>query len=212
MSGDKSETGDVPGDRQIPRRGPRDERGVLADRVLSAARALFATQGYASTSLRNVAELAGVDVALVSYYFKNKAGLLEAALTLPAEFLADVEQAAASPIEERGRAILASHLAAWEHETTGDILRSIILAAAHEPSAMERVRTIYTTRFLEVLANSLPENERRLRAGLVASQMLGLAMTRYVWRVGALADLSPEQVGDLISPVIQRYLTGPLPE
>ena len=77
---------------------------------------------------------------------------------------------------------------------------------------MERVRTIYTTRFLEVLANSLPENERRLRAGLVASQMLGLAMTRYVWRVGALADLSPEQVGDLISPVIQRYLTGPLPE
>jgi hypothetical protein len=33
-----------------------------------------------------------------------------------------------------------------------------------------------------------------------------------VWRVGALADLSPEQVGDLISPVIQRYLTGPLPE
>jgi AcrR family transcriptional regulator len=212
MSGDKSETGDVSGDRQIPRRGPRDERGVLADRVLSAARSLFAAQGYASTSLRNVAELAGVDVALVSYYFNNKAGLLEAALTLPAEFLADVEQASASPIEERGRAILASHLAAWEHETTGDILRSIILAAAHEPSAMERVRTIYTTRFLEVLANSLPENERRLRAGLVASQMLGLAMTRYVWRVGALADLSPEQVSDLISPVIQRYLTGPLPE
>src|SRR6202021_1989874 len=153
MSGDKSETGDVSGDRQIPRRGPRDERGVLADRVLSAARSLFATQGYASTSLRNVAELAGVDVALVSYYFKSKAGLLEAALTLPAEFL----------------------------------------AAAHEPSAMERVRTIYTTRFLEVLANSLPENERCLRAGLVASQMLGLAMTRYVWRGGARRGLSPAQ-------------------
>jgi hypothetical protein len=37
-------------------------------------------------------------------------------------------------------------------------------------------------------------------------------MTRYVWRVGALADLSPEQVSELISPVTQRYLTGPLPE
>src|ERR1700685_2864751 len=105
MSRDKSETNAVSGDRQIPRRGPRDERGVLADRVLSAARSLFATQGYASTSLRNVADLAGVDVALVSYYFKNKAGLLEAALTLPAEFLADVAQAAAPPIEERGRAL-----------------------------------------------------------------------------------------------------------
>ena len=210
MSEGKVVAGEGSADRGIARRGPRDERGVLAGRVLSAARSLFATQGYAFTSLRNVAELADVDVALVSYYFKNKAGLLEAALVLPAEFLASVWQASASPIEERGRAILASHLAAWEHEPTADILRSIILAAAHEPSAMERVRSIYTTRFLDVLANNLPEEERRLRAGLVSSQMLGLAMSRYVWRVGALADLSSEEVSEVMSPVIQRYLTGPL--
>jgi hypothetical protein len=49
-----------------------------------------------------------------------------------------------------------------------------------------------------VIASGLPEDERRLRAGLVASQLLGLAMTRYVWRVGALADLSPEAVSKVI--------------
>jgi hypothetical protein len=28
----------------------------------------------------------------------------------------------------------------------------------------------------------------------VAAQMIGVAMARYVWRVGALAELEPEQV------------------
>jgi AcrR family transcriptional regulator len=200
------------GDGEVPRRGPRDTRGVLADRVLAAARSLFATRGYAATSLRNVADLADVDVALVSYYFKNKAGLLDAALTLPAEFGAQVAAAAAAPIDHRGRAMVAAHLAAWEDEPTANILRAIILAAANEPSAMDRVRAIYTARFLDVIASGLPEDERRLRAGLVAAQFLGLAMTRYVWRVGALADLSPEAVSKVMSPIVQRYLTEPLPE
>jgi AcrR family transcriptional regulator len=212
MSERKSTAQSRPGDGEVPRRGPRDTRGVLADRVLAAARSLFATRGYAATSLRNVADLADVDVALVSYYFKNKAGLLDAALTLPAEFGAQVEAAAAAPIDERGRAMVAAHLAAWEDEPTADILRAIILAAANEPSAMDRVRAIYTARFLDVIASGLPEDERRLRAGLVAAQFLGLAMTRYVWRVGALADLSPEEVSKVMSPLIQRYLTEPLPE
>jgi hypothetical protein len=106
--------------------------------------------------------------------------------------------------------MVAAHLAAWEDEATADILRSIMLAAANEPSAMECVRTTYASRFLDVVASALPEEERHLRASLVASQMLGLAMIRYVWRVGALAELSPGTVSKLISPVIQRYLTGPL--
>jgi AcrR family transcriptional regulator len=212
MSERKSTAQSRPGDGEVPRRGPRDTRGVLADRVLAAARSLFATRGYAATSLRNVADLADVDVALVSYYFKNKAGLLDAALTLPAEFGAQVAAAAAAPIDQRGRAMVAAHLAAWEDEPTADILRAIILAAANEPSAMDRVRAIYTARFLDVIASGLPEDERRLRAGLVAAQFLGLAMTRYVWRVGALADLSPEEVSKVMSPLIQRYLTEPLPE
>jgi AcrR family transcriptional regulator len=199
-------------DGAASRRGPRDTRGVLADRVLAAARSLFATRGYASTSLRNVAELADVDVALVSYYFKNKAGLLDAAVTLPETFGAGVEQAVAAPVDQRGHALVAAHLAAWEDEPTADILRAAILAAANEPAAMDRVRTIYTARFLDVVMIGLPEDERRIRAGLVASQLLGLAMTRYVWRVGALAEMSPEEISKLMSPVIQRLLTEPLYE
>jgi AcrR family transcriptional regulator len=45
---------------------------------MDAARGFFATAGYAATSLRQVAIAAGVTPALAHYYFKDKAGLLEA--------------------------------------------------------------------------------------------------------------------------------------
>jgi AcrR family transcriptional regulator len=193
-------------------RGPREERGVAAERVLQAARSLFTTRGFASTSLRSVADLADVDVSLVSYYFTNKRGLLEAALTLPPNFASGVQASANAPIDERGRALVTANLAAWDDTSTADILRASILAAANEPSAMELLRTVYSSRIVDVVASHLPEDERQVRAGLVASQILGLAMTRYVWKIGALKDLPSDVVVRLIAPTIQHYLTGSLEE
>ncbi|MYW44979.1 hypothetical protein GT346_17040 [Streptomyces sp. SID161] len=45
---------------------------------------------------------------------------------------------------------------------------------------------------------------------LVASQMVGLAMTRYVWRFRPMAELPSDRVVELIAPTIQRYLFDPL--
>jgi hypothetical protein len=50
-----------------------------------------------------------------------------------------------APLKERGLAMVGAHLAAWEDKSTADVLRSIILAIANKPSAMERVRVIYST-------------------------------------------------------------------
>ena len=58
--------------------GPRDERGVLSARILTAAREAFAETGWAGTTMRAVAR-AAVDPALVYHYFGSKEGLLEAA-------------------------------------------------------------------------------------------------------------------------------------
>jgi hypothetical protein len=77
---------------------------------------------------------------------------------------------------------------------------------------MERTRLIDTSRILDVLASGLPEKERHLRARLIASRMHGVAMIRYVGRVGALATLSPGDVSTLMTSIIQRYLTGLLHE
>ncbi len=47
-------------------------------RLLAAALRLFAQQGFAKTSTRELAEAASVNVAAISYYFGDKAGLYRA--------------------------------------------------------------------------------------------------------------------------------------
>jgi AcrR family transcriptional regulator len=194
-----------------PRRGPKAARGEIAERILTAARTSFATRGYAGTTLRDVAAATSVDRALVTYYFTSKAGLLAAAIQPPEGFIEDAIRASSAPLRQRGRALTENMLTQWETPGLAEVLRSIILTAAHEPAAMQRLRGVFTGSLLAAVASHLDEDERTLRAGLVASQLIGVAMARYVWRVGALAELDRDQVVRYVAPTIQRYLTGRLP-
>lgn len=193
------------------KRGPRDERGVLSDKVLAAARTSFATNGFAGTSLRAVALAAGVDPALVSYYAGTKRDLLEAVLRPPVSYIERVAAAAATPTRTRGAALVRATVESWDDPATAEYLRSVILTAAHEPIAMNRLRDIFATHILHTVATSLDDDERELRAGLVSSHIVGMAMTRYVWKVGSMATLTSDEVVALLAPTIQRYLSGPLP-
>jgi hypothetical protein len=49
------------------------------------------------------------------------------------------------------------------------------------------------------------------RAGLVASQLLGLALTRYVLRFPPTVALAREEIVAWLAPTVQRYLTAPSP-
>ena len=101
-------------------------------------------------------------------------------------------------------------LGLWEDPETGEILHSIFLSAAHEPLAMGRLRETFSASVLAAVSESLEGEERYLRASLAASQIVGVAMTRYVWRIGALSELSPEEVARYVGPTVQRYLSGKL--
>ena len=83
-------------------------------------------------------------------------------------------------------------LGLWEDPATGEILHSIFLTAAHEPLAMERLREVFASSVLAVVSDSLEGPERNLRASLAASQIIGVAMTRYLWGIGALFELPAE--------------------
>jgi AcrR family transcriptional regulator len=193
-----------------PRRGPKAARGQIAEQILTAARTSFADRGYAGTTLRDVAAAARVDRALVTYYFTSKARLFAAAIEPPAGFIEDALRASSAPLGHRGRALTENMLTQWETPGSAEVLRSIILTAAHEPVAMQRLRGVFTGSLLAAVADHLDNDERALRAGLVASQLIGVAMARYVWHVGVLAELDRDQVIRYIAPTIQRYLTGRL--
>lgn len=192
-------------------RGPRDERGVIAARILGAARASFAQRGYAGTSLRAVARDADVDPALVKYYFTDKAGLLDAALVPPPAWVDMIAQGAASPLRSRGAVMVRTMLDSWADPQIAEFLRSAILVAAHEPIALRRFASAFALHVLAAVSAQLPDEERLVRASLASTQMVGLAVMRYVWKVGAVAVLDDERVVELVGPTIQRYLSGRLP-
>lgn len=59
---------------------------------------------------------------------------------------------------------------------------------------------------LDVAPAELP-----LRGSLVATQLIGLAMIRYVVRLEPVASAAPETLVASVGPTIQRYITGDLP-
>ncbi|MCX4586232.1 hypothetical protein OOK40_24990 [Streptomyces sp. NBC_01481] len=99
----------------------------------------------------------------------------------------------------------------WEDPASAEILRSIILTAAQEPAAMHRLRQLFSELVLAVVSHSLPDAERTLRASLIATQIVGMVMNRYIWQVGDIATLPADTVTDLLAPTIQHYLADPLP-
>ena len=50
--------------------------------IISVAEKLFSVKGFAGTSVREIAESAGVNVAMISYYFNSKEKLMEAIFTM----------------------------------------------------------------------------------------------------------------------------------
>ncbi len=77
------------------------------ERLLLSAMRLFAEQGFAKTSTREIALAAGTNIASISYYFGDKAGLYRAAFTEPAPNAQDDIAAFANPDNTLRESLLA---------------------------------------------------------------------------------------------------------
>jgi AcrR family transcriptional regulator len=190
--------------------GPRDERGVLAARILTAARSAFAEFGYAGTTIRAVARAADVDPALVHHYYGSKENLLDAATTPPQSFLDQIVTAWQTPPAELGEQLVRQMLANWQDPDHSPVLRAVVQIAGNEPAIREKLRTIVERSMMGPSAQSLPESERLARSSLIASQLMGLAFMRFIWKIEPLASMPDDQVVAAIAPTIQRYLNGDL--
>ena len=72
-------------------------------RILDAAVFLFAQKGYAGVGIREIAKAADVNIAMISYYFEGKLGILKAIIeeffTHYSEILSDIDDQSKSPEE-----------------------------------------------------------------------------------------------------------------
>jgi AcrR family transcriptional regulator len=185
-------------------RGRRPGASDTRERILSAARARFAASGYDRTRLRDVALDAGVDAALVHYFFKTKDGLFVAAMELPVR----PAEVLGAMIEEglEGERIVRRLLAVWDEPAA----RQALLALVQAPGAAVALREFIDTEIVARLAGAIEADRPALRATLVASQVMGLIAARYIAGVEPLASLPAAEVVPLVAPTLQRYLDGAL--
>src|SRR5918994_6044078 len=87
------------------KRGPRQDGVQAREAILDAARRHFAEQGYEGAAMRAIARDAGVDPALVSYYFGSKSGLFVESLRLPVNPAAAIDGVLAEGPRDLGEAL-----------------------------------------------------------------------------------------------------------
>ena len=176
------------------------------DAILKAAQELFAEQGYERATVRDIAGRASIDPAMVIRYFGSKEALFARATA----FDLRLPDLTAIPKEEMGATLVAHFVEVWEGERSNGSLISLLRAAATNDDAANAVRGIFGGQVVPMLARVVPLPELPLRAGLVATQIMGLAITRYVLKVPPVVAMNREQMVKLLGPTMQRYVTGKL--
>jgi AcrR family transcriptional regulator len=194
---------------------PRGRRPAGEDTraaILAAAREEFGAKGYVATSLRAVARRAGVDPALVHHYFDGKDDLFTATLDAPANPAALVGGivSEAGSLDGVGERVVTTFLALWDDPDAQDRLRGLLRNALEHEAALTSLREYLTTDVLGRLGALMPGDQAPLRTGLVGSQLIGLAVARYVVGLPGVADAEPGDLAAAVGPTLQRYLTGPV--
>lgn len=194
----------------MARTGRRPGTSGTRERILEAARHRFAEYGLDGASMRDVAADAGVDAALIHHYFGTKQRLFVAAVELPFDVLRLEPILVEGPIEETGERFIRFFLSIWEDPQTQRPLKSVLRSAITDEGAAAMIREVVVARIMEPLVEALGVPDPELRVTLVASQVLGLALLRYVICVEPLASAEPETLVRLYAPTLQRYLLGPV--
>jgi AcrR family transcriptional regulator len=201
-----------------PRRsGRRGGDSGTREAILAAARARFGDLGYDRTTIRGIAADAGVDAALVHHFYGTKDRLFVAAMRLPLNPRDLVEAALApetgAPGEGRGEYMIRTVIGAWDVAEMRAAFFGMLRSATTSPQAAAMLREFASEAILGRIAEVAGRSGRgdaEYRAALVASQVLGLALTRYVLELGALSSASTDDLAAAIGPTLDRYLTGDL--
>ncbi|GAA2644436.1 TetR/AcrR family transcriptional regulator [Streptomyces lunalinharesii] len=169
------------------------KRAATARRILEAARVEFGEHGLEGTTVRAVAQRAGVDPSLVMQHYGSKDDLFALAIRLDrdstdddvAEHLADVLDVRLGALPPETRALVRSMLTAPEATRT------------MQQFLDERVRN---------LARTSDDGDAELRAALTVSSILGLTIARHFLNLEALADISPRQREEVLRPWLTTVL------
>lgn len=170
--------------------------------ILAAARERFAADGYDRATIRAIAADARIDPSMVMRYFGNKERLFAAA----AEFDLELPDLTQVPQDQLGATVAGHFLERWERDES---LLILLRVGVTNDAVAERMRAIFAAQLAPVVARATDNPpDAAVRAGLAASQVLGMALCRYVLAFAPLASMQRDEVIAAIGPTLQRYLAG----
>lgn len=191
------------GSRAGRRAGSPDTRAE----ILEAAKQVFAELGYDRATVRGIATEAGVDPSLIYHYFGPKDQLFAASIDIPLPAAEALRGALGGETDHIGRRLAETFFFVWEQDEARAPLLGILRSAiGGEDQAVAAFREFLTTAVLDQIAPLIGGREPRLRAQLMASQLVGVALTRYVIQLEPIASEPVEDIVGLVAPRIQSYV------
>lgn len=192
---------------EAPEHRRRDASATKAA-LLRAAQELFTERGYERTTVRDIADRAGVNQALLFRYFGNKEELFHVVLATESRVLV-----AESPAEQ----VLAKTLARMLNRGPDAQQESVWLAALRSSghdSAADAIRKQLGDDYLRTLGSLTDAADADLRVDLVLAWLVGLGTLRSVVRKEPLRSADPEQIARLVlrsvAVLLERVDTDPV--
>lgn len=201
--------------RSAPRRTQEERTAETRRKLLDATLASLFEVGYAATTTRRVAEIAGVSQGAQTHHFPRRVDLVGAALEQAADQrIADMRRRAGrlpADREDRTRALLDM---LWQDFSSSifTIFVKLWVAAADDRELYDRLVPL-ERRLAREIAAAIPDlagdgevpEDLRARVSVVFSTLRGLALSRAFEPVaGRRRDPWPE-----LAPVLERVLVDP---
>lgn len=170
--------------------------------ILNAAREHFAANGFQGATIRAIATSAGIDPAMVMRYFGDKKKLFEAA----SEIDLNLPDLTALEPDNIGAVLVEHFLNRWEGD---EALMVLLRSAVTNSEAATRIQEIFarqTVPTIKKLSKEEPTEKIMLRASLVASQILGLALCRYVLKLPPMVTADRDELIHRVGATVQSYI------
>ncbi len=162
------------------------ESGTREAILAASARPPSPTVGYDRTTIRGIAAAAEVDPALVLHYFGSKEGALRRRPRAARPARARSSPAARPPAPTSSAPpSSAAFLEAWEPPETRVRLMAMLRSAMTNDTAMAMIRDLLVREVFGPITQALGVPDAQLRATLVGSQFVGLAIMRFIGRARA---------------------------
>ena len=191
-------------------RGRRPGAQHTREQILAAARERFLADGYQAATMRSIAAAAGVDVALIAYYFGSKADLFAAAMALTVNPVAVASGALEGDLDTVAVRVLTAMLATWDAEESGGSLRRLASAAAADPELARPLAEVVSREIVGRVAARLEGDGAMERAAAFTTQIVGVVFARYVIGLEPVASMPAAELVRRLAPSMQLALApGP---